>query len=196
MSDPAPCAPGLRERKRLATVHHVQEVAVRLFDERGFDAVTIEEVAREAEVSPSTVYRHFGTKEGLVIRDEHDDVLFARIGELLPEHDLADAALLALDDIQEEHFVRDLDLTIRRTRYMLEVPSVRGAALLYAWELAEQLARGLGVMPQGRDRDALELRTLAVSFVMGLLAAIEEWYRAGADEPVVEMFTRAVKVLR
>lgn len=196
MTDPVSRASGLRERKRVATVHHVQEVAVGLFDERGFDAVTVEQVAREAEVSPSTVYRHFGTKEGLIIRDEHDDVLFARIGELLPDHDLVDAALLALEDITEDHFVRDLDLTIRRTRYMLEVPSVRAAALLYAWEMAEQLAGVLAVMPHARDRDALELRTVAAAFVMGLLGAIEEWYRAGADEPVGPMFARAIRALR
>lgn len=196
MTDPAPRIPGLRERKRRATVHRLQEVAVRLFDERGFDAVTIEEVAREAEVSPSTVYRHFGTKEGLVIHDEHDDALFERIAELLPRHDLADAALVALDDLDEEHFVRDLDLTIRRTRYMLDVPSVRAAALLYAWEMSEQVAVGLELTPGGRGRDLLERRAVAVSFVLGLLAGIEEWYRAGADEPVLQMFTRTVAALR
>lgn len=196
MPEPEPRTLGLRERKRIATVHHVQEVAVSLFDERGFDAVTIEEVARQAEVSPSTVYRHFGTKEGLIIRDEHDDALFVRIGEFLPGRDLADAALLALAELEEEHFVRDLELTIRRSRYVLEVPSVRAAALLYAWEMAEQLACGLELTAYGQRHDALELRTLASSFVMGLLAAIEEWYRAGAEEPVVEMFTRAITVLR
>lgn len=196
MTEAAARTTGLRERKRLATIHHVQEVAVRLFDERGFDTVTIEEVAQEAEVSPSTVYRHFGTKEGLIIHDEHDDALFASIGELLPRYDLADAALLALDGLAEEHFVRDLDLTIRRTRFMLEVPSIRAAALLYAWKMAEQLAHALEMTPHGRDRDLLERRTLAVAFVMGLLAAIEEWYRAGAEEPVLQMFARAVSALR
>ena len=50
----------------------IQEQALDLFDERGFDAVTIEEIAAAAEVSPSSVYRYFGTKEGLIVADEFD----------------------------------------------------------------------------------------------------------------------------
>ena len=50
----------------------IQERALDLFDARGFDAVTIEEIAAAAEVSPSSVYRYFGTKEGLIVADEFD----------------------------------------------------------------------------------------------------------------------------
>lgn len=53
----------------MRTIH---ERALDLFDERGFDAVTIEEIAAAAEVSPSSVYRYFGTKEGLIVADEFE----------------------------------------------------------------------------------------------------------------------------
>ena len=70
---------GLRECKKATTMHRIQAVALDLFERHGFDAVSIEQVADAAEVSPSTVYRYFGTKEGLVIHDEYDD----RVLELL-----------------------------------------------------------------------------------------------------------------
>ncbi|MFJ3529583.1 TetR/AcrR family transcriptional regulator [Streptomyces sp. NPDC090132] len=60
-------AEGLRERKKRQTRQHLSDVATGLFLERGFDAVTIAEVARAADVSVNTVYNYFPTKEDLFL---------------------------------------------------------------------------------------------------------------------------------
>jgi AcrR family transcriptional regulator len=57
--------PGLRVRKKQRTQRQIFEAASRLFVERGFDAVTVAEVARAADVSEVTVFNHFPTKEDL-----------------------------------------------------------------------------------------------------------------------------------
>src|SRR5919201_4879044 len=57
---------GLRERKKQRTRELIAETGRRLFKERGFDRVTVAEVARAAEVSEQTVFNYFPTKEDLV----------------------------------------------------------------------------------------------------------------------------------
>ncbi|MER0243114.1 TetR/AcrR family transcriptional regulator [Streptomyces sp. HSW2009] len=58
-------AEGLRERKKRQTRQHISDVATGLFLERGFDAVTIAEIAGAADVSVNTVYNYFPAKEDL-----------------------------------------------------------------------------------------------------------------------------------
>ena len=72
----------LRERKRLASMRRIQDIALDLFESEGYGTVTIERIAAAADVSPSSVYRYFGTKEQIVLWDEYDPVW---IGELLDE---------------------------------------------------------------------------------------------------------------
>ncbi|MFD5914618.1 TetR family transcriptional regulator [Streptomyces massasporeus] len=59
--------PGLRERKKRRMYETVSDIAVRLFMEKGFDAVSVAEVAAAAEISKPTLFRYFPAKEDLVL---------------------------------------------------------------------------------------------------------------------------------
>jgi AcrR family transcriptional regulator len=63
---------GRRERKKAATRKAISNAATMLFLERGFNEVSIREIAEEADVSPTTVFAHFPQKEALIF-DEDDD---------------------------------------------------------------------------------------------------------------------------
>lgn len=65
-------AVGRRERKKAATRAAILDAATSLFLERGFDAVSVREIADQADVSPKTVFTHFAQKEALVFSDEDE----------------------------------------------------------------------------------------------------------------------------
>jgi AcrR family transcriptional regulator len=73
--------PGLRERKKQRTRQLLSETARRLFCERGFEQVSIAEIAREAEVSEQTVFNYFPSKEDLVYSglETFEDQLLAAV---------------------------------------------------------------------------------------------------------------------
>jgi AcrR family transcriptional regulator len=88
---------GLRERKKAATRQAISNVATRLFVERGFEQVTVAEIAAAAEVSVKTVFNYFGSKEELFF-DREAEILEGMIrilGERRP-HVSATAALRPL----------------------------------------------------------------------------------------------------
>lgn len=78
MADPQP--PGRRERKKAATRRTIIDAATELFLARGFDDVSVREIADKADVSPTTVFAHFPQKEALFFDNEaaqHDRLVSA-----------------------------------------------------------------------------------------------------------------------
>ena len=63
---------GRRERKKAATRQKIADTALRLFLERGYDAVGIRDVAAEADVAVTTLFSHFASKEALVFEQDQD----------------------------------------------------------------------------------------------------------------------------
>lgn len=68
-----PPEPGRRERKRAQTLDHLAATAFRLFETHGFGAVTMEQIAAEADVAKGTLYNHFPVKEALLAHQFHGE---------------------------------------------------------------------------------------------------------------------------
>src|ERR1700736_6480836 len=66
---------GLRERKKIKTRQAIRREAFRLFDTNGYAATTVEQIAEAAEVSPSTFFRYFPSKESLLLADDLDPLV-------------------------------------------------------------------------------------------------------------------------
>ncbi|MFB7912533.1 TetR/AcrR family transcriptional regulator [Streptomyces sp. NPDC056061] len=184
---------GLRERKKLRTRVGIRRATYRLIAEQGYDATTIEQIAERAEVSPSTVFRYFATKEDIVLSDGYDRFLEAELRRrpvdeppLTSLRFVMTGALSAFLAAEEE--LRD------RTRLMVEVPAVRARMTQSMCDTAKLLADVLAER-SGRDPDDLEVRV----FVAAVLGALREvalhWGEHGGRGDLVAMFDQALDTL-
>ena len=168
-------AVGLRERKKARTKTAIQQQAMRLFAERGYQATTVEQIAAAAEVSPSTFFRYFPTKEDVVLYDALDPVLLEAFrvqpAELSPIQALRGAMWAVLGDLPAE----GLALQQERDRLVRSVPELRARMLdefaKNLWLFADIVAERVGRRP-----DDPAVLTVAGA-VIGV--GISAWYTAG-----------------
>jgi AcrR family transcriptional regulator len=187
-------APSLRERKRLAAMRRVQTVALELFERDGFDEVTVERIAAEAEVSPSSIYRYFGTKEHLVIWDEYDPGALAAIAAELHRHPPLEAVRRVVTAIFTEAVTGDEERIRRRLRLAYATPAIEAASALQAYEMAGLIAGVLG-QRLGRDPSDLDLQVTAHALVGGLLGALRHWHDSGFTTPFRRVVEAPLEVL-
>jgi AcrR family transcriptional regulator len=187
-------AGGLRQLKKLETMRHVQLTALGLFEAHGFDAVTIEEVASAARVSAPTIYRHFGTKEGLVLWDEYDPVIRHALGERLRVDPLADAIREAIVRPLDRIYAAEASRILRRVRLVENHPRLRAAVASSLRGLRSEMARTF--VSSGVCRDQLEADVIAGVTTTALEIAIDHWAKAGAKWPLLRFIERSLRLLR
>ncbi|WP_240138808.1 TetR/AcrR family transcriptional regulator [Streptomyces sp. MUM 178J] len=179
----ARAAPGLRERKKIKTRLAIRRATYRLIAERGYEATTIEQIAQAAEVSPSTVFRYFPSKEDIVLTDEADPLpeaaLRARPADEPPIESLRALLHQALSAMSAEA----PEEMAQRSRLLAEVPAVRARMTESASQAARRLAMVIAERT-GRDPEDLRVRV----FTSAVLSALQEtavyWAERGCrDDP-------------
>lgn len=183
---------GLRERKRQAAMHAIQEAALDLFDERGFDDVTVEQIAHRAEVSPSSVYRHFGTKEGIVVADEFDAFGPDRVSALINLDDPVDTVRNIVRGYEWTAAGSENPLPRRRIHYFFSEPSIRRAVYLSMADAATKIAEVLRA--DGHLPDA-QARVAAHACVFGYAAALEQWHLNGGTAAIGDVVEEGMAAL-
>lgn len=163
--------PGLRERKKAKTRALIQEQAMRLFEEQGYQATTVEQIADAAEVSPSTFFRYFGSKEEVVAYDAWDPLVLeawrAQPRDLGPIASLRNAMSSVFGSMTEEQKSEMMN----RGRLLYSEPDLRTAAISELIRSTQMIIDELAVMV-GRPADDFELRVFAGAFVGAFIASL------------------------
>ena len=169
--------PGVAAGDRTARAG-IRDAALRLFAERGPDAVTVREIAAVAGVSPGLVLHHYGSKDGLrAAVDEHAaaafDAMLAELGEDGMEEALTGGSTASLAEAFAAGFPEGSPLPAYLRRLLLSGDPA-GAALVARWHamtvaLLEQLERA-GVARPSLDRDVRAALLLVSDLAVVLLA--------------------------
>jgi len=186
---------GLRERKKARTRAAIREHALRLFREQGYQRTTVEQIAAAAEVSPSTFFRYFPTKEDLVLQDDMDTRMVEAFERQPPGLGPIAAIRAAIQEVMASYNEADLEVIRETMTLTMTVPEVRARAM-------DEFGRTISVISEalakraGRPADDLAVRTAAGAIIGVMMSITMPWEGWSSDrQAIVDMFERIDQAL-
>ncbi len=176
---------GLRERKKARTRASIREHALRLFREQTYQGTTVEQIAAAAEVSPSTFFRYFPTKEDIVLQDDMDTRMIEALERQPADLGPLSAVRAATREMFTSYTQADLDLLGETTALTMTVPEVRARAM-------DEFARTIAVTGEalakrtGRPTDDLAVRTIAGAIIGVIMSITMPWEGWSSDRRTLE----------
>jgi AcrR family transcriptional regulator len=162
---------GLRQRKKAKTRTAIRDAAMTLFEEQGYAATTVDQIAEAAEVSQSTFFRYFPTKEAVVLTDDYDAAIVDAIRAQPPGKSPVDVLLDALRSVFLTLSDQEWADEQRRQRLFREVPELRARAMQQTADVLELLGAVLAERA-GRPAGDLGSRVLAGAMIGVVLAVL------------------------
>lgn len=167
---------------------------MRLFVQQGYDATTVEQIAEAAEISPSTFFRYFKTKEDVVIQDPYDELMAEAIRTAPPEMSPIDTVRRAFTSPFGQIGPDEIEQVLQRAKLSFSVPALRMRALdnlqssirFLAAPLAERL---------GREPDDFRAQAFVGACVGAIINAMISWVEADGSYDIRELLEEALTVI-
>jgi AcrR family transcriptional regulator len=169
--------PGLRERKKIRTRQTIRREAFRLIEENGYAATTVEQIAEAADVSPSTFFRYFPTKESIVLADDLDPVILNAVEEQPPDLSPIQAVRRAYQAATANMSDDEREFETTRQRLMFSIPELKAAMYDEYYRTITTFAEVVG-RRIGREPSDFELRAFAGALTGAMMAVYEPGPRA------------------
>lgn len=187
---------GLRERKKLRTETDLRAATLRLAVDRGFDNVTIDDIAAEAEVSKTTFYRYFDSKEDALLGSQSDKA--ARLADALAERPESEPLLTAVRNamlVFMSSYEHDRETSLAAGRVMRATPSLVARNLEHqaTWEAT------LATFVAGRIDDSpdaeLRARVVAAIVMAALRSTVDYWRDTDGRDHLPDLMDASLAML-
>jgi len=184
---------GLRERKKIKLRRSVQTEALRLFAEQGYDDTTVEQIADAADISTTTFYRYFPTKEDIVLDDEYDQIVEHIIGRGDGEEPLVTTVRTAVAAVAAA-VETDRDAALARLRLLASVPALKALQGAEGRKTFDFYIRLLSAR-SGRSIGDRQLRVTTAAFVAAQKEAARCWADADGAESLDQLMDDALTLI-
>lgn len=186
---------GLRERKKLRTQQDLQDAALALFAERGFDQVTADDIAAAVEVSKTTFYRYFESKEDVLLGDPAEGIAKMRdaLAARPADEPVVDAVCNAVKQLAQQYVI-DREVALLRRRIGQATPSVaaRNLERQAAWE--QTVVDFVLAREHGLPKPDLMARVIAASILATTRTTVEYWLDSDGSEAIADLIDAALAV--
>ncbi|MGW5105603.1 acyl-CoA-like ligand-binding transcription factor [Nocardia sp. NPDC004123] len=164
---------GLRERKKERTRRAIRTEAFRLFREQGYNETTVEQIAAAADISPSTFFRYFPSKEQVALADDLDPIMIAAIEKQPKELSMLAAFKQATLDSFASLSPEEFAFEQQRVELLYSIPELRGA-VAREFERSIELIVEIIARRTGRAAVDFEVRAFAGALSGAMIAFIGE----------------------
>ena len=163
---------GLRDRKKIQTQAAIRREAMRLIDENGYANTTVEQIAEAAEVSPSTFFRYFPSKEMVLMANDLDLVTITALERQPADMSSVRAFRRALEITMATLSEDEWRFERRRLRMVLSIPELKAAQFDEYRRTVAALAEA-DCRRTGRESDDFEVRVFVGAPAGGLMACLD-----------------------
>ncbi|MEH0449642.1 TetR family transcriptional regulator [Streptomyces sp. B21-102] len=205
---------GLREMKKAKVKQAIQRETLRLFTERGYRETTVEQIAAAAEISTTTFYRYYPSKEEVILSGIHErgqgegrgEGLGGGLGggrerslhfvsELPAGVSVVEGLRAVLRGIQRSGALEgDRGALLARLRMINDTPELRALNAQRTQEGLRELA-GLLAGPSGADPDGYEMRVLAAAVGGAVTETLRYWVERDGEPDIGDLFDRTLELM-
>jgi AcrR family transcriptional regulator len=163
---------GLRDRKKIQTREAIRREAMRLIEENGYANTTVEQIAEAAEVSPSTFFRYFPSKEMVLMANDLDNVTVKALEQQPADIPSLQAFRRALEITMATLSEDEWRFERTRLKMVLSIPELKAAQF-------DEYRRTVAALSEadcrrtGREPDDFEVRVFVGALAGGLMAVLD-----------------------
>ncbi|MFI8082452.1 TetR family transcriptional regulator [Kitasatospora sp. NPDC086009] len=184
----------LRERKKLRTRRTIRREAYRLMAAQGYENTTVEQIAAAAEVSQSTFFRYFATKEDLVLTDEYDPAIVSALLARPADEPFLRSCREAIVGLIRELIQDERDELLTRLRLIHDVPALRARMRENAND-PQRLYLAVLTRRRGVEEPTFEMRVTAAALGAATGETVLRWAESNGELDIADLVDHTFAVL-